>query len=72
MKQRKLLSTDDVLASTRIARATLARMVKDGRFPAPLQGVGIRRNLWCGEVIAAWIKAKTAPTINEGAEHGSR
>lgn len=53
-KQGRLLSTNDVIGITNVARATLHRMVKRGAFPAPVE-LDIRRNLWCREAVNAWI-----------------
>lgn len=56
MKQGQLLSVDDVLRLTRVARATLHRMVRAGAFPAPRRGLGIRRTLWRSDDVIAWMR----------------
>jgi predicted DNA-binding transcriptional regulator AlpA len=70
-KQRKLLSTPDVLRMTSFARATLARLVGQNKFPPPLQNLGVRRNLWLEEDVLAWINAKAPQAIAKRAGNES-
>lgn len=58
MKQGQLLSIDDVLRLTRVARATLHRMVRAGAFPSPCRDLGIRRTLWRSDDVMAWMRGR--------------
>ena len=55
--EKKLLRIADVLEMTSISRSTLWRLVKAGRFPAPLKvgGPNGRAVRWLREDIEEWI-----------------
>ena len=53
----KLLRIADVLETTSMSRSTLGRLIKTGRFPAPLKvgGPNGRAVRWLREDIEEWI-----------------
>ena len=53
----KLLRIADVLETTSMSRSTLLRLIKTGRFPAPLKvgGPNGRAVRWLREDIEEWI-----------------
>ena len=50
-----LLRLPDVMARTGFKRATVWNMVKDGRFPKPIQ-IGLRAIAWPSTSIDSWIQ----------------
>ena len=51
-----LLRTPDVLSMLNVSRATLWRMVADGRFPAPVK-LGPQLRAWRRADVEAWVSA---------------
>ncbi|WP_292533746.1 AlpA family transcriptional regulator [Methylocystis sp.] len=59
MSQPKFLRVPDVLARTRLSRASLHRRVKDGTFPTPVR-IGVRTIAWLAPEIDEWERGVIA------------
>lgn len=55
----RLIGVRDVLELTSFSRGTLYRLIRDNRFPVPLQ-IGKRRVAWREAQVRDWIESQTA------------
>jgi len=65
----QLVCTSEVVATVRLSRTTIWRMVREGRFPAPIQITACRR-AWRLSDISAWIADREANPIASRAYFG--
>ena len=56
-----LLNVAAVCARCGIARPSLYRMLKAGRFPQPSYPGGLKHPRWRSDDVAAWIERETTP-----------
>jgi prophage regulatory protein len=59
----RLYAIHEVAALTSLSKATVHRLYKSGRFPAPIV-IGPRRVAWRASTIAQWIDAR--PLAGQG------
>jgi len=59
----RLLTQRDVCDLLRITYPTLYRWLKDGRFPAPVNGRG-RKLLWSPGAVEEWMNARSPVPIS--------
>lgn len=59
MEPQRFLTERAVEQITTLHRTQIARMVKAGRFPAPVY-ISARRKAWSQPLIAAWVDAMAA------------
>lgn len=52
----KLLRLRSVENYTALSRSVIYRMIKDGKFPAPIQLTGARAVAWVAEDVDGWIQ----------------
>ena len=58
MAVEKMIDLAEIVAQLGLSRSTIFRMVKSGRFPAPLR-VGARAVRWREADVAAWQQSKS-------------
>jgi prophage regulatory protein len=59
---RKLLKPDEVAHLLRVHQRHLRRLVREGKFPAPIQ-VSERKPVWSEADVAAWIDARRPVSV---------
>ena len=52
----QVVKTKDILENLSISRSTLYRMVKSGKFPAPIK-IGLRASGWVVVEVVEWLKS---------------
>ena len=63
----RLLNRDDLReCGIRYSRAHLHRLIRAGKFPAPIK-LGLNRNAWVSTEIASWIAGRIAERDAEAA-----
>ena len=57
-----LVGVGAVCGRCSISRPTLYRLLKAGKFPAPVYPGGVRSPRWRSDVVTAWIDRESAAT----------
>lgn len=63
----QLLRIRDVCAATGLGRSTIYRLIKEGRFPQPIDILGPTTAAWLASEVNAWIAERIAASRGKAA-----